>query len=141
MLYLKYFASFQFIEKLDSGKYKLHSKNHEMHEEYDFLIWAGHPFDLPKLMYPCDMKNYLFDLFKTLESNYVTASFLSMKNSIRGAPVQVYANQFNSDTFENTPMVDVDFHGFVVSSPNLNVISIYFTASCFESGPMPTPTK
>ena len=75
---------FQFIEKLDSGKYKLHSKNHEMHEEYDFLIWAGHPFDLPKLMYPCDMKNYLFDLFKTQESNYVTASFLSMKNSIRG---------------------------------------------------------
>ena len=64
-----------------------------------------------------------------------------MKNSIREAPVQVYANQFNSDTFENTPMVDVDFHGFVVSSPNLNVISIHFTANCFESGPLPTPTK
>ena len=87
------------------------------------------------------MKTYLFDLLKTQESNYVTASFLSMKNSIREAPVQVYANQFNSDTFENTPMVDVDFHGFVVSSPNLNVISIHFTANCFESGPLPTPTK
>ena len=78
------FNYFQFIEKLDSGKYKLHSQNHESHEEFDFLIWAGHPFDLPKLMYPCDMKNYLFDLFKTQESTYSTASFLSMKNSIRG---------------------------------------------------------
>ena len=87
------------------------------------------------------MKTYLFDLLKTQESNYVTASFLSMKNSIRGAPVQVYANQFNSDTFENTPLVDVDVHGYVVSSPNLNIISIHFKASCFESGPMPTPTK
>jgi len=101
-----------FIEKLGSGKYKLDSKNGKS-EEYDFLIWAGHPFDLPKLLYPCDIKTYLFDLLKTQESNYVTASFLSMKNSIREAPVQVYANQFNSDTFENTPMVDVDFHGFV----------------------------
>ena len=104
------FDHFQFIEKLDSGKYKLHSKNHEMHEEYDFLIWAGHPSDLPKLMYPCDMKNYLFDLFKTQESNYVTASFLSMKNSIRGSYLQAYAQQFNSDTFDNTPMVDYDVH-------------------------------
>ena len=56
------------------------------------------------------MKTYLFDLLKTQESNYVTASFLSLKNSIRGGPVQVYANQFNSDTYENTPMVDVDVH-------------------------------
>jgi hypothetical protein len=87
------------------------------------------------------MKTYLFELLKTQESNYVTASFLSMKNSIRGAPVQVYANQFNSDTFENTPLVDVDVHGLAVSSPNLNLISIHFTGSCFESGPMPTLTK
>merc|ERR1711935_464742 len=60
-----------FIEKLDSGKYKLYSKNGTS-EEYDFLIWAGHPFDLPNLLYPCDMKTYLFDLLKTQESNYVT---------------------------------------------------------------------
>ena len=103
------FNYFQFIEKLDSGKYKLHSQNGTS-EEYDFLIWAGHPFDLPKLMYPCDMKNYLFDLFKTQESNYNTASFLSMKNSIRGSYLQAYAQQFNSDTFDNTPTVDYDVH-------------------------------
>jgi len=98
-----------FIEKLGSGKYKLHSKNGTS-EEYDFLIWAGTPFDLPQLLYPCDMKNYLFDLLKTQHSHYVTASFLSMKNSIRGAPVQVYGKQFLSDTYENTPMVDYDVH-------------------------------
>ena len=56
------------------------------------------------------MKNYLFDLLKTQYSHYVTASFLSMKNSIRGAPVQVYGKQFLSDTYENTPMVDYDVH-------------------------------
>ena len=50
MQYVKYFASFQFIEKLGSGKYKLDSKNGKS-EEYDFLIWAGHPFDLPNVIY------------------------------------------------------------------------------------------
>ena len=50
MQYVKYFASFQFIEKLGSGKYKLDSKNGKS-EEYDFLIWAGHPFDLPKVIH------------------------------------------------------------------------------------------
>ena len=48
--YVKYFTSFQFIEKLGSGKYKLYSKNGTS-EEYDFLIWAGHPFDLPNVIY------------------------------------------------------------------------------------------
>ena len=50
MQYVKYFTSFQFIEKLDSGKYKLYPKNGTS-EEYDFLIWAGHPFDLPNVIY------------------------------------------------------------------------------------------
>ena len=62
------------------------------------------------------MKTYLFDLLKTQESNYVTASFLSMKNSIRGAPTQVFGKQYNSDTFDNTPMVDYDVHATVTVS-------------------------
>ena len=62
------------------------------------------------------MKTYLFDLLKTQESNYVTTSFLSMKNSVRGAPVQVFGKQFNSGTFENIPTVDYDVHAALTVS-------------------------
>ena len=89
----------------------MYSQNGES-EVFDFLIWAGLPSDLSQLLYPCDMKNYLFELFDAQETNYANYVSLSMKNSVRGSPVQIYAQQLNSDEFENGIFMDADVYAF-----------------------------
>ena len=108
----------QFIEKLDSGEYKLYSQDGGS-EVFDFLIWAGLPSDLSQLLYPCDMKNYLFEMFNDQETNYANYVSLSMKNSVRGSPVQIYAQQLNSDEFENGVFMDADVYAFAKVSINM----------------------
>ena len=88
-------------------------------EVFDFLIWAGLPSDLSQLLYPCDMKNYLFEMFNDQETNYANYVSLSMKNSVRGSPVQIYAQQLNSDEFENGVFMDADVYAFAKVSANI----------------------
>ena len=100
-----------FCEKLETGEYKVHQKNGKS-KTYDFLIWAGLPSDFPKILYPSNMKNYLSKLFSTQKTTHVNLVSLTMKNSVRYSPFQIYLQQLNSDEYEDKVITDGDSYGY-----------------------------
>ena len=90
-------------------------------EIFDFLIWAGLPSDLPKILPSGQMKNYLLDLFKTQFAIHVNVFLLSMKGYVPTSPMQIYAQQMNSDLYDNGVMVNGDSYAY----SNVSYISVY----------------
>ena len=90
-------------------------------ETFDFLIWAGLPSDFPDILPSSQMKNYLLELFKTQFSNQANVFLLSMKGYAPTSPMQIYAQQMNSDLYENGVMVNGDSYAY----SNVSLISVY----------------
>ena len=58
------------------------------------------------------MKNYLSKLFSTQKTTHVNLVSLTMKNSVRYSPFQIYLQQLNSDEYKDKVITDGDSYGY-----------------------------
>lgn len=89
--------------------FKLFATNGQ-EDEFDFLIWAGLPSDLPRILTKhSPSKEDLTELFDSIKHHYSTTSIVEMSNVDKAASFQVFLQQFENDQgFNNVPMLDFD---------------------------------
>lgn len=88
--------------------FKLYGTNGQ-EDEFDYLIWAGLPADLPRILTKSSpSRKDLSALFDSIRHHYSTSSVVEMSNVVKGGNFQFFSPQYDNELFNNVPMTDLD---------------------------------